>query len=186
MTQKLIMGVGGAGCYLANQIQSKVSCNSLAIDRAPHLLSDYNFSNKIEIAEQIFSGGIIDEDYMAALLLDIKNQLKGSSVLVLAIGLGGYIGTTLGVAIAKLANSMGVNVVCIVYLPFAFEGAKRRQVSLSALNELRACAAEVVVHDHNVEIASAEDPSQSLLDYFKAANESLMDDINVKLLAYSH
>lgn len=56
MTKIFVLGAGGAGCYLANQIQSKISCNSLAIDRVPHLLNDYSFANKIEISAQDYNG----------------------------------------------------------------------------------------------------------------------------------
>lgn len=76
MTQRLVIGVGGAGCYLANLIQSKILCSSLAIDRIPHLINDYSFSTKIEITEQFCNSDILDEAYIAALLLDIKKPLK--------------------------------------------------------------------------------------------------------------
>lgn len=181
MTQRLVIGVGGAGCYLANQIQSKISCNSLAIDRIPHLLNNYTFSNKIEITGQVCNSDILDEAYMATLLLDIKNHLKDSSVLILAIGLGGYIGTTLGVAIVKLANSIGINVVCAVYKPFAFE-IPRHKASLNALEELGSCVNELVVHDHSVSLPIANQ-SQSMLHYFVAAGESMTNEVVSKLVA---
>lgn len=181
MTQRLVIGVGGAGCYLANQIQSKISCDSLAINRIPHLLNDYSFSNKIEITEQVFSSDILDEAYVAALLLDIKNHLKNSSVLVLAMGLGGYIGSTLGVAIAKLANSMGINMVCAIYKPFAFE-TPRHKASLTALEELRSFVDELIVHDHSTNLP-ASDQTQSVQHYFIAAGESMTNDVVRKLAA---
>lgn len=180
---RVVIGVGGAGCSLAAHIQKKTSFASLAIDRAQYL-PDHNFTNQLEISEQMSAGHELPDLYKQEILQTVEKYLIGSSAMVLAVGLGGNLGTALGIEIAKLARKMGTNVVCVAYLPFAFEGAKRRQVSLSALNELRMYADEVVVHDNSVEIASVECPSQSLLDYFKAANESLMDDVNAKLLAY--
>ena len=180
---RVVIGVGGAGCSLAAHIQKKTSFDSLAIDRAQYL-PDHNFTNKIEISEQMSAGHKLPDSYKQEILQAVEKHLIGSSAIVLAVGLGGNLGTALGIEIAKLARKMGINVVCAAYLPFDFEGAKRRQVSLSALNELRMCTDEIVVHDNSVEIVSVESPSQSLLDYFKAANESLMDDVNAKLVAY--
>lgn len=182
MTKIFVLGVGGAGCYLADQIQFKIPCNSLAIDRTSHLLDGYSFANKIEISEQDFNKDVLSESYKASLLQNIQKHLKDSSVLVLAMGLGGYIGTTLGVAIAKLANSMGVNVVCAVYQPFAFE-VPRHKTSLTALAELRACVDdELVVHDHAINLSTTEQ-SQSLQKYFIAAGDSLTNDVVRKLVA---
>lgn len=96
------------------------------------------------------------------------------------MGLGGYIGTTLGVAIAKLANSMDINVVCAVYKPFAFE-TPRHKTSLTALEELRACVDELVVHDHAVSQPTA-DQSQSLLEYLLASGELMADKVSSKLV----
>ena len=182
MSKVLIIGVGGAGCSLAAHIQEKTSFDSLAIDRVQYLL-DHNFTNKIEISEQLSAGHELPASYKHEILQAVEKHLSDSSI-VLTVGLGGNLGTSLGIEIAKLARKMGVNVVCAAYLPFAFEGPKRRQVSLRALDELQICANEIVVHDNSVEIVSAESPSQSLLDYFKAANESLTNNVSAKLSAY--
>jgi cell division GTPase FtsZ len=182
MADIIVIGIGGAGCSLAAHIQKKVSFDSLAIDRAQYL-PDHNFTNKIEIPEQMSAGHELPDSYKQEILQAVEKHLSGSSSVVLAVGLGGNLGTALGIEVAKLASNMGIKVVCAAYLPFAFEGGKRRQVSLNALNELRMCTDEIVVHDNSVEIVSAESPSQSLLDYFKAANESLMKNVNAKLLA---
>ena len=181
MTSVVMIGVGGAGCYLANQIQSKISCNSLAIDRAPHLLNDYSFSNKIAITEQGYDGDVLDESYKAALLLDIKNHLKDSSVLVLTIGLGGYIGTTLGIDIATLARNQGIKIICVTYKPFAFEVA-RHQIAFNALEELQVLVDELVIHDHATGL-SAVNQSQPLLDYFIAAGETMVNEVRGRLTA---
>jgi len=114
-------------------------------------------------------------------LQDVQNHLKGMSVLVLSIGLGGYIGTTQGIAIAKLAGSMSVNVVCAVYKPFAFE-VPRHRASLNALEELRVCVNELIVHDHAVTFSVA-DQSQSMLHYFVAAGEAMTNEVVSKLVA---
>lgn len=180
---RVVIGIGGAGCSLAAHIQKKTSFDSLAIDRAQYL-PDHNFTNKIEISEQMSAGHKLPDSYKQEILQTVEKHLSRSSSMVLAVGLGGKLGTDMGVEIAKLARKIDVNVVCVAYLPFAFEGAKRRQVSLSALNKLRMYTDEILVHDHADEIAAVEGLSQSLLDYFKAANESLTDCVNAKLLAY--
>jgi cell division GTPase FtsZ len=181
MIKIVVIGVGGAGCYLANQIQSKISCNSLAIDRIPHLLDDYNFANKIEISAQDYNGDVLDALYKNTLLQDVQKHLRNSSILVLAIGLGGYIGTTLGVELAKLARSMEIKIICVAYKPFAFE-IPRHKTSLNALEELRVFVNELIVHDHSVRLPVA-DQSQSMRHYFVTAGESMTNEVVRKLVA---
>ena len=49
-----------------------------------------------------------------------QKYLQDSSVLVLTAGLGGYLGTTMAIEITKLAKTMGIKTIGVVYMPFAF------------------------------------------------------------------
>lgn len=118
--------------------------------------------------------------YKNTLLQDVQKHLKNSSILVLAIGLGGYIGTTLGVELAQLARDMGIKIICVAYKPFAFEAA-RHQVAFNALEELRACVDELIIHDHATSLPTI-DQSQSLLDYFIAAGETMVNEVGGRLV----
>src|SRR5690606_3480642 len=102
--------------------------------------------------------------YKDALLQSVQMHLISSSIVVLAIGLGGYLGTTLGVEVACLARSRGKKIICVAYKPFAFE-TSRHQATFDALEKLQACVDELIVHDHATGLSTANQ-SQSVRDYF--------------------
>jgi len=175
MTNKLVIGIGGAGCYLASQIQSKISCHSLAIDKTGNFVGNHVFDKKMEIAEQDYNYSFLNESFKTTLVHDVQQHIKNYSTLVLPIGLGGYLGTTLGVEFARFVKSMGIKTIAVVYLPFAFEK-PRHKISLQALADLRACVDDLIIHDHATQLVLNE--SQSMLDYFIAAGQSMVNQLN--------
>lgn len=180
MINKLVIGIGGAGCYLANQIQSKFPCRSMAIEKTGNFAESYNFNHKLEISEEDYKNTHLNESYKTALLENIQKYLQDSSMLVLTAGLGGYLGTTMTIEVAKLAKSMGIKTIGVVYMPFAFE-TPRHEVSAKALTDLRTYVDELVIHDHATQLPLEPSKSKTLLNYFIEAGESMVNQLNNKL-----
>ena len=59
----------------------------------------------------------------------IKRLLKGSDMVFVAAGAGGGTGTGAAPVVAEIARELGALTVAVVTKPFAFEGAKRREVA---------------------------------------------------------
>ena len=68
---------------------------------------------------------------------EIKACLDQSDIVFIASGLGGGTGTGAAPVVAQAAKEIGALTVCVVTMPFNFEGSKKRKLAEDGLAELR-------------------------------------------------
>ena len=95
--------------------------------------------------------------------------------IVIVAGLGGRYSSKYAPMAARVAASMGYEVVPVVQLPFKFEGAERRQRAEEALRLLRGCSQKQLVWDHSV--LSRKYKEMDLSDYFRKIDEAMLQAI---------
>lgn len=68
---------------------------------------------------------------------EIVESLKGSDMVFITAGMGGGTGSGSSAVVANIARELGALTVGVVTKPFAFEGAKRMNVAMTAIANLR-------------------------------------------------
>lgn len=76
---------------------------------------------------------------------EIKEVLKGADMVFVTCGLGGGTGSGAAPVVAEIAQSLGALTVAIVTKPFKFEGKRRNENALIALDELKKHVDTIVV-----------------------------------------
>lgn len=159
-TKVKVMGVGGGGCNAVNRMfQDGVEGVELyAVNTDIQHLNSLGVPNKIQIGEKVTKGlgaGAKSEIGEQAALEDIeriKEVLKDTDMLFIAVGLGGGTGTGAAPVIARTAREMGILTVAVATLPFGFEGPRRMKVALEGLDKLKdSVDTYIVIHNQKLQ-----------------------------------
>jgi cell division protein FtsZ len=102
----------------------------------------------------------------------IKDVLRNTDMLFLAVGLGGGTGTGAAPVIAETAKEMGILTVAVVTKPFNFEGQKRMQVALEGLERLKEVVDTYIVIN-NQKLVEVAEKNFSIKDAFKMVDDVL-------------
>ncbi len=78
-------------------------------------------------------------------LEELRASLRGADLVFVTAGMGGGTGTGAAPVIARLARELGALVVAVVSCPFRFEGARRAQVAMQGIDDLRPHADTLIV-----------------------------------------
>lgn len=158
-----IIGVGGAGCNMLKQLLYSSPGASEGGERHPFSLQCIAINNDFPslglnpCPNKVFLdlGGRgegqpgLCRQAAERCTDEITKALMGADTVVLALGLGGTCGTESAPFICERAKALGLAVVCIVTMPFSFEGKKRREKAKNGLAELRALANRVIVLEND-------------------------------------
>ncbi len=146
MDKITVLGIGGAGGNIINYIDNKLDNNKFDlayIDTDKVLLETSKAHRTLQIGKNTCAGlgcgGQVSVGKSAAEESeeDIKNFLKDVKQLVIISGLGGGCGTGASSVIVEYAEKMGINTSCILTIPFAFEGNKRKQQALNGIELMK-------------------------------------------------
>jgi len=107
---------------------------------------------------------------------EILEVLSGSDMVFVTCGLGGGTGTGAAPVVAELAKEEGILTVAVVTKPFAFEGAKRRELAEKGLEELKDNVDTIIVIP-NDRILQIIDKKTSLLDAFRTVDDVLRQGV---------
>jgi cell division protein FtsZ len=102
----------------------------------------------------------------------IKEVLRNTDMLFLAVGLGGGTGTGAAPVIAETAKEMGILTVAVVTKPFNFEGQKRMQTALEGLEKLKDVVDTYIVIN-NQKLVEVAEKNFSIKDAFKMVDDVL-------------
>lgn len=140
----VIVGLGGAGAHILQRFSGSSAENVRLCIMSPDERLGREIGN-VEFLQLgagmnhgLGSGGdpevgrIAIEESRAA----IKELLSHARLLVMVVGLGGGTGSGAAPVLAQLANEAGVMLVSVAVLPFSFEGKRRREQALQALDEV--------------------------------------------------
>lgn len=179
-TRIKVFGVGGGGCNAVNRmyLDGIEGVELFAINTDVQHLSSLSVPHKIQIGEKVTRGlgaGAKPEVGEQAALEDadkIKEILRDTDMLFLAVGLGGGTGTGAAPVIAEIAKDMGILTVAVVTKPFNFEGPKRAQVANEGLERLKDVVDTYIVVN-NQKLVEMADRNFSVRDAFKMVDDVL-------------
>lgn len=140
----VIVGLGGAGAHILQRFSGSSAENVRLCIMSPDERLGREIGN-VEFLQLgaglnhgLGSGGdpevgrlSIEESRSA-----IKELLEKARLLVMVVGLGGGTGSGAAPVLAEMANEAGVMLVSVAVLPFSFEGTRRREQALKALDEV--------------------------------------------------
>ena len=107
---------------------------------------------------------------------EVYEAIKNADMVFITSGMGGGTGTGAAPVIAEIAKEAGILTVAVVTKPFAFEGAKRRELAEKGLDQLRNKVDAIIVIP-NDRILQIIDKKTSLLDAFKTVDDILRQGV---------
>ena len=141
MDNVIIIGVGGAGCNIADSCRKE--CPKL--HNAKYIYVDKD-------AMAIVNHGSEDECILLTEDKDINfcELLRGYKTVFVCAGLGGEIGSELSPKILEYAKAESLStIIAVVSTPFSFEGVARNEKAQMALTRVNSIAHKVIVQDNN-------------------------------------
>ncbi len=179
-TRIKVFGIGGGGSNAVNRmyLDGIEGVELFAINTDVQHLTSLSVPNKIQIGEKLTRGlgaGARPEIGEQAALEDIdkiKEVLRDTDMLFLAVGLGGGTGTGAAPVIAEAAKEMGILTVAVVTKPFNFEGQKRMQIALEGLERLKEVVDTYIVIN-NQKLVEIAEKNFSIKDAFKMVDDVL-------------
>jgi cell division protein FtsZ len=147
----LVMGVGGAGVRaVARMCELNPGLDALAVDTDAESLKSIPEHRVLHIGNRVthkFSAGGDDEVGRQAVERDssrIRARLRQADLLVIVAGLGGGTGSGAVPVITRIAREADTLVLCLLTLPFDFEGEQIEQRAQNALKRIRPHADAIV------------------------------------------
>ena len=124
-----IIGVGSAGSNVVDRLLDSGMGDVvfIAADTDTEALSTAQAPNHLQLTDDDASSEL--RDRLRYLLTDVTS-------VVLVVGLGGATGTRAAVQFARLADSLGVEIIGVATTPFYFEGKRRRRLAEAGLASL--------------------------------------------------
>jgi cell division protein FtsZ len=179
-TRIKVFGIGGGGSNAVNRmyLDGIEGVELFVVNTDIQHLTSLSVPNKIQIGEKVTRGlgaGARPEVGEQAALEDIdkiKDVLRNTDMLFLAVGLGGGTGTGAAPVIAEAAKEMGILTVAVVTKPFNFEGQRRMQVALEGLERLKEVVDTYIVIN-NQKLVEIAEKNFSIKDAFKMVDDVL-------------
>ncbi len=179
-TRIKVLGIGGGGSNAVNRmhLDGIEGVELFAINTDIQHLSSLSVPNKIQIGEK-FTRGLgagarpeVGEQAAWEDIAKIKEALKNTDMLFLAVGLGGGTGTGAAPVIAETAKEMGILTVAVATKPFNFEGQRRMKVALEGLERLKEVVDTYIVIN-NQKLVEMAGKNLSVREAFKMVDNML-------------
>ena len=139
-----VVGVGGGGCNAVNRmVQARIGVQFVGINTDAQALLRCDVETRVRIGDRITRGlgvgGDPERGRQAAEESrdELKDTLKGADMVFITAGMGGGTGTGAAPLVAQVAKDTGALTVAVVTKPFAFEGARRRQIAEQGISQLQ-------------------------------------------------
>jgi len=179
-----VLGVGGAGTHAVDRLNRDglSGVELLVANTDVRALSAAFTTERISLGQSLTrglgAGGDPELGRAAALESSaaVGERLSGASLVVLMVGLGGGTGSGAAPSIAQIARAQGAHVAVFATLPFSFEGRRRREQALEALDTLRQ-EADMVICFENDRMSTVVDPASGIEDAFQAVDSLLAQSV---------
>ena len=179
-----VVGVGGGGVNAVNRMIEDglrgVEFIAINTDAQALLLSDADV--KLDVGRDLTRGlgAGADPEIGRKAAEDHKDEieevLEGADMVFVTAGEGGGTGTGGAPVVASIARKLGALTVGVVTRPFSFEGKRRSKQAEEGIEALRgACDTLIVIP--NDRLLQLSDPSVSMIDAFKNADEVLLNGV---------
>jgi cell division protein FtsZ len=177
-----VLGVGGAGCRIIRTIAGipgsgwlnlcaadtdEVSLNNSGIENTLAAGTEWNggagCGGNPDRASRAFSSGISKE---------LESLISGSSMLIITGGLG--MGTATGgtPVLARIAKRLKIPVICLMTLPFVFEGQSKNEIAENGLTSLLSDA-DIVIPLPNDLLFSTVNAEIPVKEAFRKSDEAI-------------
>jgi len=147
----LTLGVGSSGVQaVAYMCRQNPDLDAVVIDTDKKVLEACGMENIIHVGAAVtngFSAGGDVELGRQSIEKDssnIRNQLRQADLLIVVAGLGGGTGSGALPVITRIAREAGTLILCMVTMPFAFEGKPVAAKAEGALKKLRTHADAII------------------------------------------
>lgn len=179
-----VIGVGGGGNNALHRMMENGirGVEFVSINTDAQALHSSQADHKIHIGKTITRGlgAGMNPDIGRAAAEESKDEIleviKNADMIFITAGLGGGTGTGAAPVVAELAKKVGILTVAVVTKPFAFEGAKRRELADKGLEALKNHV-DTIIMIPNDRILQIIDKKTSLLDAFKTVDEILRQGV---------
>ena len=175
-----VLGVGGAGGNAINRMitSGMEGVEFIAINTDAQDLDSNPAETKIQIGKDLTKGlvaGAKPEIGRKAIMHDkeaVSSIVAGSDLVFVTAGMGGGTGTGAAPVVAKICKELGILTVCIVTLPFNFEGPKKMSAAMKGISTMRNFCDTLIVIP-NEKLLSVIDYNTTLEEGF-AESDSLL------------
>lgn len=172
-----VIGIGGGG---GNAINSMVETGVkgvefIAANTDLQVLNTSKADVKIQLGKTGLGAGAKPEIGKEAALeakKEIEDALKGADMIFITCGMGGGTGSGAAPIVAEIAQGLGALTVAIVTKPFTFEGKKRMENALVAIEELKKHVDTLIVIP-NDRLREIIDKTTPMLEAFKEVDNVL-------------
>ncbi len=179
-----VIGVGGSGHNAIHRMMETgiKGVEFVAINTDAQALHVSQADQKIHIGKTITRGlgSGMNPDIGRAAAEESKEEIldaiHNADMVFITCGLGGGTGTGAAPVVAELAKKTGILTVGVVTKPFAFEGAKRKELAEKGFENLKQHVDTIIVIP-NDRILQIIDKKTSLLDAFRTVDDVLKQGV---------
>jgi cell division protein FtsZ len=179
-----VIGVGGSGHNAIHRMMETGirGVEFVAINTDAQALHNSEADHKIHIGKTITRGlgAGMNPDIGRAAAEESKDEIldviHNADMVFITCGLGGGTGTGAAPIVAELAKKTGILTIGVVTKPFAFEGAKRKELAEKGLENLKQHVDTIIVIP-NDRILQIIDKKTSLLDAFRTVDDVLRQGV---------
>ena len=179
-----VLGVGGAGSAAVNRmIEAGIKdLDFIVANTDAQDLSSSKAPVKINIGKETTRGlgagsdPEIGQKAAEESIDEIKEAIKDTDMLFIALGAGGGTGSGAAHVIARTAKDMGILTVAFATRPFRFEGEKRSKNADFAISKLEECV-DTLVLIPNDKLLEAIDRKTPLPEAFRIADDVLRQGV---------
>jgi cell division protein FtsZ len=179
-----VVGVGGAGMNaVARMIETDLrGVEFVAVNTDAQQLAMSDATVKVALGREQTRGLGAGGDYelgkrVAEAGSDrLREALRGSDMVFVAVGEGGGTGSGAAPIVARLARELGALTVAIVTMPFGFEGSRRQTAADLGLERL-AAEVDTVIVVPNDRLLQVLDRGTSMIDAFRVADDVLRQGV---------
>ena len=172
-----VIGIGGGG---GNAINSMVDTGVkgvefIAANTDLQVLNTSKADVKIQLGKTGLGAGAkpeIGKEAAVEAKKEIEDALKGADMVFITCGMGGGTGSGAAPIVAEIAQGLGALTVAIVTKPFTFEGRKRMENALIAIEELKKHVDTLIVIP-NDRLREIIDKTTPMLEAFKEVDNVL-------------
>ncbi len=183
-----VIGVGGAGANVLDRMALEGSDDAelLTLNTDVRALSTSVSSEKIQLGATLLkgmgTGGDPSLGKQAAIeaVDEIRRAVRGSRMVFVCVGLGGGTGSGAAPEVCRIAREEGVFLVVFATMPFSFEGERRRQQALKALELIGRYGNAVITFD-NDRMGELIVPKDGVSQAFAAADKIISQSIRATM-----
>lgn len=179
----MVMGVGSSGTQaIANMCDRTPGLNAVVIDTDTKVLEATTAERVIHVGSTVtngFSAGGDVELGRQSIEKDssgIRKQLRDVDLLVIISGLGGGTGSGAVPVITRIAREAGTLVLCMLTLPFVFEGQPILKKAEDALKRIRTHA-DAIIRIPNEMMVNRVDADLPVEQVFARSQKLMMDGV---------